>query len=64
MVLKVKARLSTDLSHLRVNKGPTTVPVNNVSKGDVLAQTINGALNISAQVANPSQNIVYIIRAY
>ena len=45
-------------------KGPTTVPVNNVSKGDVLAQTINGALNISAQVANPSQNIVYIIRAY
>lgn len=45
-------------------KGPTTVPIDNVSKGDINADTIAGALNISANIANPSQNIVYIIRAY
>jgi hypothetical protein len=45
-------------------QGPTTHPVNNVSIGNVSAETITGALNIIANVANPSLNIVYIIRAY
>jgi microcystin-dependent protein len=45
-------------------KGPTTHPVNDVSKGDINPNPINGALNILANVANPSLNIVYIIRAY
>jgi len=45
-------------------KGPTTHPVNNISKGDVAPQTIEGALNISANIACPSQNFVFIIRAF
>jgi hypothetical protein len=45
-------------------RGPTTHPVNDFNKGDVVPESINGALNILANVANPSQNIVYIIRAY
>jgi hypothetical protein len=45
-------------------KGPTTHPVNDVSKGDVNPQPINGALNILANIACASQNIVYIIRAF
>ena len=45
-------------------KGPTTHPVNDVSKGDIVADPLNGALNILATVANPSQNIVYIIKAF
>lgn len=45
-------------------KGPTTHPVNDVSKGDLLAETLTGALNITANIANPSQNIVYIIRVF
>lgn len=45
-------------------KGPTTYPINDFNKGDVTADPINGALNILANVSSPSQNIVYIIRAY
>lgn len=45
-------------------KGPTTHPVNDVSKGDVNPTPINGALNILANIACASQNIVYIIRAF
>ena len=45
-------------------KGPTTHPVNDVSKGDVNPQPINGALNILANISCASQNIVYIIRAF
>ena len=45
-------------------KGPTTHPVNDLSKGTINAEPINGALNIIANIANPSLNIVYIIRAY
>lgn len=45
-------------------KGPTTHPVNNVSKGDVNPLPINGALNMLANVANPSQNMVFIMRAF
>ena len=45
-------------------KGPTTHPVNDVSKGTIAADPLNGALNILATVANPSQNIVYIIKAF
>lgn len=45
-------------------QGPTTHPVTNVSKGDVSPETIGGALNIIANVACPSQNFVFIIRAY
>lgn len=44
--------------------GPTTHPVNDVSKGDVAPETIGGALNILANVACPSQNMVFIIRAF
>lgn len=45
-------------------KGVTTHAVNDVSKGTITADPLTGALNILATVANPSQNIVYIIRAY
>lgn len=45
-------------------QGPTTHPVNNMSVGTVSPETITGALNIIANVANPSLNVVYIIRAY
>lgn len=45
-------------------KGPVSFPVNDVNKGDIKAETIDNALNILANVANPSQNIVYIIRAF
>ena len=45
-------------------KGVTTHAVNDVSKGTITAEPLLGALNILATVANPSQNIVYIIRAY
>lgn len=44
--------------------GPTTHPVTNVQKGDVVPETITGALNILANIANPSLNVVYLIRAY
>lgn len=44
--------------------GPTTHPVTNVQRGDVVPETITGALNIIANIANPSLNVVYIIRAY
>jgi microcystin-dependent protein len=44
--------------------GPTTHPVTNVSRGDVVPDTITGALNILANIANPSLNVVYLIRAY
>jgi hypothetical protein len=44
--------------------GPTTHPINDVSKGDVNPESINGALNILANIACASQNIVYIIRAF
>ena len=45
-------------------KGPTTHPVNDISKGDVAPETIGGALNITANTACPSQNFVFIIRAF
>lgn len=45
-------------------KGPTTHPVTNVSKGTINPLPINGALNILANIANPSLNMVYIIRAF
>lgn len=45
-------------------QGPTTHPVNDISKGDVAPETIGGALNISANIACPSQNFVFIIRAF
>lgn len=45
-------------------QGPTTHPVNDVSKGNVAPETIGGALNILANVACPSQNFVFIIRAF
>ena len=45
-------------------QGATTHPVNDMSIGNVSAETITGALNIIANVANPSLNVVYIIRAY
>lgn len=44
--------------------GPTTHPVTNVQRGDVTPETITGALNILANIANPSLNVVYVIRAY
>lgn len=44
--------------------GPTTHPVTNVQRGDVTPEKIVGALNILANIANPSINLVYIIRAY
>lgn len=44
--------------------GPTTHPVNNVGIGNVYPETITGALNIIANISNPSLNIVYLIRAY
>jgi len=44
--------------------GPTTHPVTNVQRGDVTPETITGALNILANIANPSLNVVYLIRAY
>lgn len=44
--------------------GPTTHPVNDMSIGNVSPETIAGALNIIANIANPSLNIVYLIRAY
>jgi hypothetical protein len=44
--------------------GPTTHPVNNMSVGNVSPDTITGALNIIANIANPSLNVVYLIRAY
>lgn len=45
-------------------QGPTTHPVNDVSKGNVAPESIEGALNILANVACPSQNFVFIIRAF
>lgn len=45
-------------------QGPTTHPVNNMTIGNVAPDTITSALNIIANIANPSVNIVYIIRAY
>lgn len=57
--------------------GPTTHPVSGtstlfqgqlvnggVSIGNVAPETITGALNIIANISNPSLNLVYIIRAY
>ncbi len=44
--------------------GPTTHPVTNVQRGDVSPEKIVGALNILANIANPSINLVYIIRAF
>ena len=44
--------------------GPTTHPVNDVSTGNVIAEPIAGALNIIANVASPSLNVVYLIKAY
>lgn len=44
--------------------GPTTHPVNDITKGDVAPENIGGALNILANVACPSQNFVFIIRAF
>jgi len=45
-------------------QGPTTHPVNDISKGDVQPETIQAALNILANVSAPSQNFVFIIRAF
>jgi hypothetical protein len=45
-------------------KGPVSHPVNDVNKGTVNPLPINGALNILANIANPSLNLVYIIRAF
>lgn len=56
---------SFDVTMLNGNlSGPTTHPVTNVQRGDVTPETISGALNILANIANPSLNVVYIIRAY
>lgn len=44
--------------------GPTTHPINDVSKGDVNPLPVNGALNMLVNIACASQNIVYIIRAF
>lgn len=56
---------SFDVTMLNGNlTGPTTHPVTNVQRGDVTPETITGALNILANIANPSLNVVYIIRAY
>lgn len=45
-------------------KGPTTHPVTDVGKGTVNPLPIPGALNILANVSNPSLNMVFIIRAF
>jgi len=56
---------SFDLTMNRGNlDGPTTHPITNIQRGDVVPETITGALNIIANIANPSLNIVYLIRAY
>ena len=44
--------------------GPSTHPINDMSIGNVAPETISGALNIIANIANPSLNVVYLIRAY
>lgn len=45
-------------------KGPTTHPVTDVGKGTVNPLPIPGALNILANISNPSLNMVFIIRAF
>jgi hypothetical protein len=35
-----------------------------MSVGNIAPETISGALNIIANISNPSLNVVYLIRAY